>query len=191
MWEEIDYAWTALSEKISPLIPLRIANFPLKTKGKGKNLTCVLIPGTSQNIITMLFPLPQVTTAVVEHWECWQTVLFLHSSSRNSAWLPLRFFFSGFGDRSGVLLFFLEMCRLTFFWFGFTKAEAVKFAKQARGSPAKAAGSSLTSSKTSGLILGHELISKLPELLFSKCPDHSIIFKCNFPSDILAFSKID
>lgn len=115
MWEEIESAWTALSEKISLLIPLRVTNFPLKTKGKGKNLTCVLIPGTSQNIIPMLFPLPQVTTAIIEYSECWQALLFLNSSPLNCVWFLLRFFFSGFGDRNGVLLFFLEMCRLTFY----------------------------------------------------------------------------
>lgn len=53
---------------------MRITNFPLKTKGKGKNLTCVLIPGTSQNIAPMLFPLPQVTTAIIEYAECWQAL---------------------------------------------------------------------------------------------------------------------
>lgn len=51
---------------------MRITNFLLKTKGKGKNLTHVLIPGTSQNIATMLFPLPQVTPAVTKYSECWQ-----------------------------------------------------------------------------------------------------------------------
>lgn len=51
---------------------MRITNFLLKTKGKGKNMTCVLIPGTSQNILTMLFPWLQVTAAFIECSERWQ-----------------------------------------------------------------------------------------------------------------------
>lgn len=69
------------------------------------------------------------------------------------------------------------------FRFGLTKVEAVTFAKQVLGRPARAAGSSLASSKTSGLILGHEL-SKRPELLFSKHPDHSSL---NFKNAVLHF----
>lgn len=72
MWEEISYAWVLQSEKITIPSPYENNYFLLKTKGKGKNLTCVLIPGTSQNIVTMLFPLPQVTTAIIEYSECWQ-----------------------------------------------------------------------------------------------------------------------
>ena len=100
--------------------------------------------------------------------ERWQALLFLNSSSLNCVRFLLRFFFSGFGGRNWGSFVFLGNVQIDFlFWFGLTKVEAVKFAKQALGSPARAAGSSLTSSKTSGLSLGYEL-----KLLFSECPDH-------------------
>lgn len=91
---------------------------------------------------------------------------------------PTEAFFSGFEDGNRLLLFFLEMCRLTFL-FGCTKVKLLTLLNKCwEGQPGLQEAP--TSTKTSGLILGHAL-RKLPGLLFSKHPDHSsLVLKMQF-----------
>lgn len=137
------------------LVPVRIAHFPLKTKGKGKKLTYVLVPGTPQNIITVLFPLPQVTAAIIEHRECWPAVLFFSSSALSCVWLPRRLSLVDLRMETGFFCFSWK-CADWLFLFGHTKVKLLTLLNKC-WEDQLGLQEAPTSSKTSGLILGHAL----------------------------------